>query len=219
MCFRLYNRGCYLRPVPTPEVRDFHVEDAGADSALFSQLCPNHWDRRRDGIFEVPKVSVYIPAYNAGRYIVRAVESVLEQDVQDLEVCIADDGSRDDTLHQLEHRFGDNPRVRWSTNANGGIGFASNRAISMARGLYIGQLDSDDCLKPGAIRTLAAYLDENPNAVCCYSSCERVDPDGEFLQKEYSWPVFSREKMMITSITHHFRMFRKQAWERTEKFR
>jgi glycosyltransferase involved in cell wall biosynthesis len=89
----------------------------------------------------------------------------------------------------------------------------------MTRGLYIGQLDSDDCLKPGAVRTLATYLDENPDVACCYGSCERVDADGNYLQKEYSWPIFSREKMMITSIAHHFRMFRRQAWERTEKFR
>ena len=221
LCFRVYNGGCYLRPVTTPEVRDFQPaeDDAAADSVLFRQLCPNHWDRRSDGAFEVPKISIYIPAYNAGRYIVRAVESVLDQDVADLEVCIADDGSPDDTLEVLENRFGDNPKVRWSTNPNGGIGFASNRAITMARGLYIGQLDSDDCLKPGAVRRLADYLDENPDVVCCYSSAERIDPNGDYLQKEYSWPVFSREKMMVTSIAHHFRMFRKQAWERTEKFR
>lgn len=221
LCFRFYNSGCYLRPVTTPVVRDFRIGNSadGSDGTLFRQLCPNHWDRRHDGQFEVPKISVYIPAYNAGRFIASAVESVLNQDVEDLEVCIADDGSRDDTLDVLERHFAGNPKVRWSTNPNGGIGFASNRAISMARGLYIGQLDSDDRLKPGALRTLATYLDDHPDVVCCYGSCERIDADGEYLQKEYSWPVFSREKMMVTSITHHFRMFRKQAWERTEKFR
>lgn len=220
LCFRFYNRGCYFRPITTTDVRDYGDDGNDAsDRSLFKQLCPNHWDRRGDGAFEVPKISIYIPAYNASRYIVRAVESVLEQDVQDLEVCIADDGSRDNTLEVLERRFGGNPKIRWSSNPNGGIGFASNKAITMARGIYIGQLDSDDCLKPGAVRTLATYLDENPEVVCCYSSCERIDLNGDYLQKEYSWPTFSREKMMITSIAHHFRMFRKQAWERTEKFR
>lgn len=217
LCYRLWNRGCYLCPAATNEVRKFKDSDA-ADDALFRELCPNHLDRA-DGVFEVPKVSIYIPAYNASRYIIRAVESALDQDVHDLEVCIADDGSRDNTLQVLEQRFSDNPKVRWSTNPNGGIGFASNRAITMARGLYIGQLDSDDCLKPGAVRKLATYLDEHPDVVCCYSSCERVDASGNYTKDEYSWPVFSREKMMVTSITHHFRMFRKRAWELTEKFR
>ncbi|MCH8617141.1 glycosyltransferase [Sphingomonas sp. SM33] len=221
LCFRYYNGGCYFRPITTTEVKDFSREDRSdaADRDLYNHLCPNPWDRRRDGLFEVPKISIYIPAYNASQYIVRAVESVLDQDVQDLEVCIADDGSRDGTIDILEHRFGGDPRVHWSSNANGGIGFASNRAIAMARGIYIGQLDSDDCLKPGAVRALAKHLDDNPDVVCCYSSCERVDQNGNFIQNEYSWPVFSREKMMVTSIAHHFRMFRRQAWERTEKFR
>lgn len=221
LCFRYYNGGCYFRPITTVQVGEFSVDDRSdaADRKLFVELCPNHWDRRRDGHFEVPKISIYIPAYNASQYIVRAVESVLDQDVEDLEVCIADDGSRDGTIDVLEKRFADEPRVRWSTNSNGGIGFASNRAIAMASGLYIGQLDSDDCLKPGAVRTLAKHLDDNPDLVCCYSSCERVDAKGKYLQDEYSWPNFTREKMMVTSIAHHFRMFRRQAWERTEKFR
>ncbi|MGW8202150.1 glycosyltransferase [Sphingomonas bisphenolicum] len=220
-CFRLYNRGCYFQPIATRNIRDFSAKkgQGAADAKLYVQLCPNHWDRKTDGAHEVPKVSIYIPAYKAGKYIRRAIDSVLEQDMQDLEVCIADDGSPDDTLGVLERHYGDEPRVRWTTGANGGIGFASNRAIAMARGIYIGQLDSDDRLKPGAVRRLADFLDENTDVACCYGSCERIDADENFLKNEYSWPVFSREKMMITSIAHHFRMFRKLAWERTEKFR
>ncbi|NEX47755.1 glycosyltransferase, partial [Pseudotabrizicola algicola] len=168
---------------------------------------------------EVSKVSVYIPAYNASKYIERAVESVLAQDVADLEVCIANDGSRDGTLALLERLYAGEPRVRWLDNPNGGIGFASNSAIRMSRSLYIGQLDSDDCLKPGAVRRLMTVLDENPSVVCAYGSCERIDAAGNYTQDEYAWPVFSREKMMITSIAHHFRMFRRQTWERTTRFR
>ena len=145
--------------------------------------------------------------------------SVLEQDVEDLEVCIADDGSWDGTAERLERLYSDEPRVRWETTRNGGIGFGSNRAIAIARAPYIGQLDADDRLKPGAVRRLMTHLDEHPDVACCYSSCERIDADGAFVEKEYSWPVFSREKMMLTSIAHHFRMFRRSAWERTTGFR
>lgn len=219
-CFRLYNKGAYFQPLATRILRDPSVNQQEArDQKLYSELCPNHWDRKVDGTYEVPKVSVYIPAYKAGKYIRRAIDSVLAQDMQDLEVCIADDGSPDNMLEVLEQHYGNEPRVRWSTAINGGIGYASNRAIAMTRGIYIGQLDSDDCLKPGAIRRLSDFLDENTDVACCYGSCERVDADGNYIKNEYSWPVFSREKMMITSIVHHFRMFRKLAWERTEKFR
>lgn len=220
LAFRLYNHGAWFAPLALPELTRGKDAISDEDTRLYIGLAPNHWDRKKDGPhYEVPKVSVYIPTYNASKYIERAVDSVLEQDFLDLEVCLANDGSYDHTLDLLERRYGDEKRVRWLANPNGGIGFASNTAIAMARGLYIGQLDSDDCLKPGAVRRLAEYLDTNPSVVCAYGSCERIDADGNYLQDEYSWPVFSREKMMVTSIAHHFRMFRRQAWERTSGFR
>jgi len=220
MLFRAFNAGCYMVPLGVPKMEGFKgKEEQAADKALYVQLCPEHWGRTEDGAFEIPKVSIYIPVYNASKYIERAVDSVLDQDVRDLEMCLHDDGSSDATLMMLQARYGNEPRVRWQTNPNGGIGFASNQAIRMSRGMYIGQLDSDDCLKPGAVRRLMEHMDENPDLACCYGSCERVDAMGHYLQDEYSWPVFSREKMLITSIAHHFRMFRRAAWERTTGFR
>lgn len=218
--YRMYNMGAYFAPLAVPKLQNISdANDHPQDSHLYTSLAPNHWDRKEDGIFEVPKVSVYIPAYNASKYIERAVESILYQDVQDLEVCIADDGSKDDTKQLLETLYSSEPRVRWVSNPNGGIGFASNQAIRMSNSLYIGQLDSDDCLKPGAVRRLMEHLDNHPEVACCYGSCERIDAKGNYIKDEYSWPVFSREKMMVTSIAHHFRMFRRQAWERTSHFR
>ncbi|WP_420396367.1 glycosyltransferase [Nioella sp.] len=220
IAYRMFSCGSYFSPLAIPKLTplqdaDMHPED----SQTYLNTCPNHWDRKKDNLFDVPKVSVYIPAYNASRYIERAINSVLEQDVVDLNVCIANDGSRDKTLQVLEARYRDEPRVLWVDNPNGGIGFASNQAIRASKSLYVGQLDSDDCLKPGAVRRLMEYLDEHSEIVCAYGSCERIDPEGKILKNEYSWPVFSREKMMITSIVHHFRMFRRQAWERTTGFR
>jgi len=220
MAFRFFNLGAYFSPLLVPHLAPPHPSgDLTADNRLMAELCPSPADRPKDGLYRVPKISIYIPAYNAAKYIERAVESVLEQDVRDLEVCIANDGSRDDTLAVLERAFGDEPRVRWEDGENGGIGHASNRAVRMTRGLYVGQLDSDDVLKPGAVRQLMEYLDAHPRAACCYSSAERINADGHHIKNEYNWPVFSREKMMITSIAHHFRMFRRAAWERTTGFR
>jgi glycosyltransferase involved in cell wall biosynthesis len=218
LAYRAFVRGAWFHPLSVPQLPPGPAPTP-AENEVYKALCPNHWDRKRDAWHEVPKVAVYIPAYNAAKYIERAVDSVLSQDVADLEVCIANDGSRDGTLALLQQRYGDERRVRVLDNPNGGIGFASNSAIRMSNSLYIGQLDSDDCLKPGAVRRLMEVLDENPALACAYGSCERIDAKGDYLQDEYAWPVFSREKMMITSIAHHFRMFRRQAWERTSRFR
>lgn len=220
LAWRCFNLGAWFSPLPVRRIRgEQRANDNAADAELFRDLCPGPADRPLDGRHEVPRVSIYIPAYNCAKYIERAVGSVLDQDYQDLEVCLAVDGSPDNTMEVLARAYGDDPRVRFEDGVNGGIGHASNRAIRMGRGMYVGQLDSDDRLTPGAVRRLATYLDENPATVCCYGSCERVDAQGEHIQLEYSWPVFSREKMLITSIAHHFRMFRRAAWERTDTFR
>jgi glycosyltransferase involved in cell wall biosynthesis len=220
LAYRAYVKGAWLIPISVNGIEDIHEKNnIEVDLNLYKNCCPNHWDRKVDTRYEVAKVSIYIPAYNASKYIERAIESVLNQDINDIDICIANDGSPDDTLALLERRYSNENRVRWINNPNGGIGFASNSAIRMSKSLYIGQLDSDDCLKPGAVRRMMSFLDEHPAVDCAYASCERIDAAGNFTQDEYSWPIFSREKMMITSIAHHFRMFRRQAWERTYHFR
>jgi glycosyltransferase involved in cell wall biosynthesis len=217
--YRMAQCGAYFTALAVPVLERPDDGAAAGDGSLYVALCPNHWDRKKDALFERPRVDIYIPVYNGAKYIRRAVDSVLEQDVRDLAVRIADDGSTDGTYALLQEHYGDHPQVFLETGSNGGIGHASNRAIAMGDAPYIGQLDSDDCLKPGAVRKLMGWLDRHPETVCAYGSCERVDGQGSYIKNEFNWPVFSREKMMVTSITHHFRMFRRSAWVRTARFR
>lgn len=227
--YRIYNEGYYF--VPVTDALGIHQDpSAGRDKEknkanhkleeqLFEQKCPVNWYREHEPgkSYEVPKVSIYIPSYNNGKYIKEAIDSVLNQTYTDVEVCICDDGSTDNTLQVLEENYYNHPKVRWISQTNGGIGKASNGAVRLCRGMYIGQLDSDDLLKPDAVATLVECLDKNSYG-CVYSSCERIDAEGNYLQDEYSYPTFSREKMLMTSIVHHFRMFRRRDWLRTEGF-
>lgn len=163
-------------------------------------------------IFDKPLVSIYIPAYNCANTIVRCVESALNQTIVDLEVCICDDGSTDNTLDVLVDNFIENPRVRIFSKKNGGIGSASNVAVHGANGFYIGQLDSDDYLNPDAVEIcLKEFLSSN-NLVCVYASNRNVDLDGNLIAEGYNWPEFSREKFATAMIVHHFRMFTVRGW-------
>lgn len=227
--YRSYNEGYYF--IPVIDALAFHQDLLGGrdkqdkqtnrkqEEKLFEQKCPVDWyrDYQSDKRYEIPKVSIYIPSYNNGKYIKEAVDSVLNQTYTDVEVCICDDGSSDNTLQVLKENFQDNPKVKWVAQTNGGIGKSSNTAVRLCRGMYIGQLDSDDVLKPEAVATLVEYLEKNSYG-CVYSSCERIDAEGNYLKYEYSYPTFSREKMMLTSIAHHFRMFRRRDWLRTDGF-
>jgi glycosyltransferase involved in cell wall biosynthesis len=89
-----------------------------------------------------PKVSVVIPTYNRAGTVPRAIESVLSQTVDDLEVIVVDDGSSDDTGKVLGEMFGDH--IRYFPQVNQGASVARNKGVEEARGEWIAFLDSDD---------------------------------------------------------------------------
>lgn len=227
MAYRFYNAGGYFIPVINAfALRQVNNEKIGetqknsvVNKEMLIEYCPtlNHRKRHRKKIYKVPKVSIYIPAYNSGLYIQEAIESALNQTFTDLEVCVCDDGSTDSTPYILEQYYKTNPRVKWVSQCNGGIGKASNTAVKMCRGMYIGQLDADDVLHPTAIEKCVQYLDDNP-AGCVYTSCNLIDKDGKYVRDGWRHLGFSREWLLTYMIVNHFRMFRRRDWMRTVGF-
>lgn len=102
-------------------------------------------------------VSVVIPTYNRAEMVDRAIESALEQTLDDIEVLVVDDGSTDDTAAVV--KAFDDPRVsylRHETNRGGSA--ARNTGIEHASGEYIALLDSDDEWLPGKLERQRAEL-------------------------------------------------------------
>lgn len=86
-------------------------------------------------------VSVVIPVYNCGQFIVNCVESVTRQTLREIEIIILDDCSTDDTLKNIPN----DPRIRIIKNKKKkGSGILRNEGIELARGGYIAFLDGDD---------------------------------------------------------------------------
>jgi chondroitin synthase len=231
--YRLYRAGCFFRVVWGALA--YHQEPPGKENEtdraagkkitinIVREKVPYYYRNitplQATTLHKKPLVSIYIPAHNCADHIVRCVDSALNQTLVDLEVCICNDGSTDNTFDVLAQHYGYNPRVRIQTQANGGIGRASNTAVRMARGYYIGQLDSDDYLEPDAVELcLKEFLAERKLA-CVYTTNRNVKPDGTLIAKGYNWPVFSREKLTTAMIAHHFRMFTARAWNLTEGFK
>src|SRR4051812_4115270 len=99
-----------------------------------------------------PLISVIMPAYNAAGFISRAIDSALEQEGVALEVVVADDASRDDTLAVIRAWGERDGRVRCvGLDVNGGPARARNAAIEAARGEWIAVLDADDAILPGRL--------------------------------------------------------------------
>ncbi|GAB3313429.1 glycosyltransferase family 2 protein [Haloplanus salinarum] len=94
-----------------------------------------------------PKISVVIPTYNREDTISRAVDSVLEQTIDDFEIVIVDDGSKDNTQKIIEGYNDD--RIRYIEHEeNRGQNVARNTGLKATEGMYISYLDSDDVLLP-----------------------------------------------------------------------
>ncbi|NOG49986.1 MAG: glycosyltransferase [Chloroflexi bacterium] len=80
-----------------------------------------------------PRVSIVIPAYNARRTIVDAVDSCLAQTFADFEIIVIDDGSTDDTAEWLTEHYPHEPRLRIIRQPNGGVSAARNAGILKPR--------------------------------------------------------------------------------------
>ena len=112
-----------------------------------------------------PLVSVIVPTYNCGPFVAEALDSILSQDWQPLEVIAVDDGSTDDTLQVLQRYAG---RIRLLQQPNGGPAAARNLAVRESRGEYLAFLDADDLWLPGHLRVLVSHLQDHPNTKVAY---------------------------------------------------
>src|ERR1051326_205992 len=122
----------------------------------------------------MPQVSVIIPTYNSAHYLADAVESVLSQTFQDIEVLIIDDGSTDETETVIQ-RYGS--LVRCFRQRNSGVAVARNRGIEESRGEYVAFLDADDTWLPHKLERQLAALDECSDYGACYSAFTVVTSD------------------------------------------
>ena len=117
----------------------------------------------------VPIISVLVPAYNAERFIGRAIRSVLNQTVPDRqhEVIAVDDASTDRTAYALE-LFKDEIEILYNDKKLG-LPASLNRAIRAARGKYVVRVDADDYVSHDYLYILQRFLEDNTymDAVAC----------------------------------------------------
>ena len=128
-------------------------------------------------------LTVAICVYNAEKYIVETLKSVMNQTFQDFDLLIVDDCSTDRSVALVERFFQENPRqyelVRFEENK--GIGYARHFAERHAKTKYMMFLDADDVLYPNAVETMYEKIisDVDLMAVGCY--LEYIDGRGKKL--------------------------------------
>lgn len=108
-----------------------------------------------------PKISVVVPVFNAEETIEEAIESLLQQELQDFELIVVNDGSTDQTGQVVDRLAGRDRRVRLICEPRRGIAETLNRGVEEAKGSYVARMDADDSSLPQRLRLQSGFLDRN----------------------------------------------------------
>jgi glycosyltransferase involved in cell wall biosynthesis len=125
-------------------------------------------------------VSVVIPAYNQGEFLLEAIDSALSQTLSAVEVIVVDDGSTDDTP-RIAASFGD--RIVYLRQPNQGLAAARNTGIRAARAPLLQFLDSDDALYPDSLERACEAADLHPDASVFTTTWDEMDQAGRLVAR------------------------------------
>lgn len=125
-----------------------------------------------------PRISVIVPLYNKGPYVLRSLRSIAAQSLGDFEAIIVDDGSRDDGPETAAAFLRDDARFRMIRQANAGPGAARNRGLAEARGELCAFLDADDEWLPMHLEEGAAILDKQADVAAVSTSVINLPGEG-----------------------------------------
>ena len=101
-----------------------------------------------------PKVSIVIPIYNVEKYLRQCLDSVINQTLKDIEIICVNDGSKDSSLDIILEYEANDPRIVVIDKKNSGYGNSMNRGFDIAKGEYIGIVESDDYAELNMFETL-----------------------------------------------------------------
>lgn len=134
------------------------------------------------------KVTILVAAYNAEAFLPRCLDSLLAQQLDDIQAVCIDDGSTDGTAALLRQYARRDRRIEVVTlEQNHGQAYARNQGLLQARGAYTCFLDADDWLEPDALRLAVEVFEQHPRTGCvlfdlCY--------DDDSHSKHFDMPAF-----------------------------
>lgn len=155
-----------------------------------------------------PKVSIVVPIYNVERYLDECVKSIINQTLKEIEIILVDDGSPDNCGKIIDDYAKTDSRIVAVHQKNSGYSAAVNKGINMAKGEYVGIIESDDFIEPDMYQLLyedakklntdvtkglfyyynPTLPDDRKNVI--WKNPSGIDlrfaPDGAF--KAYEWP-------------------------------
>lgn len=216
-----------FRAMPIQHIPGFrHKRGSEKFGSAISEIIRRRPEMRPKLIRTAPLISVVINAYNHGRYLDDAVNSLIggptslghmrPQTFQGFEIIIVDDGSTDNTP-EIGKRLADSWKgIRYMRQRNRGSAAAMNRGINAAYGRYIAPLDADDMMRVARLEMMLGTCEANPHHVACDSMILFRDgeylklPDGEL--RVWNMIPYDFETIIHKNTMHKGLMYPKQAW-------
>lgn len=168
------------------------------------------------------EISIIIPSYNHDQYIGDAINSVLNQSIEDWELIIVDDGSSDNSRETIK-RFSD-PRINLFCQANSGAHSAINLGLRKAQGDYLAILNSDDVYHPKRLEQLLRLLKNNPRINFAGSHIQIIDDSGKKLnikhgyQDSHPWTLARPDKSFRQESDLRLALLTENYWATTSNF-
>ncbi len=128
-----------------------------------------------------PKISIITPTFNCGQYIEEAIDSVLNQDYDNIEYFVIDGGSTDNTLELLKKYSEKYPgKFKWISEPDKGQTDAINKGLRMCTGDWFAWLNADDYYEPNILSKVAEYISKNQDAGVIFGNCYAVKNGKKF---------------------------------------
>ncbi|STO57340.1 glycosyltransferase family 2 protein [Grimontia hollisae] len=164
--------------------------------------------------------SIIIPTFKPELVTFKSMlDSVMEQTYQHWQLIIVDDASNCQALSDFLITLNDNPKVNIVTQRkNGHISKASNTGLEFAKGDYLLLLDQDDILHPDALKCVAYYLEQNPNARVLYSDEDKIDAKGNHHTPHFK-PAFNPDLLYSHNYMSHLGVYQRELVEKVGGFR
>ncbi len=158
-----------------------------------------------------PKISIIVPVYNAPiNYLEECIDSVIDQNYENWELCIADDKSTDPEVKKtLEKYKKKDKRIKVVyRKENGNISKATNSAFDIATGEYIALLDNDDVLTKDALYEVAKVINKDKTTDFIYTDEDKLNPEGRRCDP-YFKADFSPDTLLSNNYICHLTVFKK----------
>jgi len=151
------------------------------------------------------EVSVIIPCYNSGSTLLRAVESIQDQTIKNIEIIVVNDGS--DDSHTLEVLRNIPKKIKVITQKNMGLSAARNTGIREAKGKYILPLDSDDYLLSSFVEVTLKKIKNENNVFCIFTDINMFGEKEGILERNYNYFV-----QLFTNQLPYCLLYEKKIW-------